>query len=297
MKIGFVGLGHMGAPIAANLVSAGFQLTVHDLRPAAADHLLALGADWADSPRLLAQDVDTIICSLPGPLQVEAVMLGDEGALAGARSGSTWIDMTTSSPDLLRNLAALAAQKGVDTLDAPVTGAVDGAAAGKSIYFVGGERHVFERHLPVFEAISDKVFHAGPLGAGLAAKLLTNLLWFINAVAIGDALMLGTRAGIPLPKVWEIIKSSAGNSWVAEHDVPAVFRGDYDPSFTLDLCCKDLQLIGDLGRDLDVPLELGSLAEQVFLRAKRQYGSEQGELHVVKLLEDALNTDLRAPGF
>ncbi len=297
MTIGFIGLGNMGNPMAANLIKAGFALTVHDLNQSAADNLLAGGAKWADSPRQLAQAADTILCSLPGPPQVEAVMLGDEGVLAGARSGSTWIDLSTNSPELLKRLAALAVEQGVDTLDAPVTGAVDGAQAGRSVYFVGGERDVFERQLPVFEAMGEKVFYAGPLGAGLAAKLLTNLLWFINAVAIGEGLMLGVRAGIGLPTVWEIIKSSAGNSWVAEHDVPSIFRGDYDPSFTLDLCCKDLHLINDLGRELDVPLELGTLVEQVFRRAKSQYGGEQAELHVVKLLEDLLGTELRAPGF
>ncbi len=295
MTIGFIGLGNMGNPMAANLIRAGFALTVHDLSQSAADNLLAGGAKWADSPRELAQSADTILCSLPGPPQVEAVMLGDEGVLAGARSGSTWIDLSTNSPKLLKRLAALAAERGVDTLDAPVTGAVDGAQAGRSVYFVGGEREVFERQLPVFEAMGEKIFYAGPLGTGLAAKLLTNLLWFINAVAIGEGLMLGAKAGIGLPTVWEIIKSSAGNSWVAEHDVPALFRGDYDPSFTLNLCCKDLHLISDLGRELDVPLELGTLVEQVFLRAKSQYGGEQGELHVVKLLEDLLDTELRAP--
>jgi 3-hydroxyisobutyrate dehydrogenase-like beta-hydroxyacid dehydrogenase len=140
-----------------------------------------------------------------------------------------------------------------------------------------------------------KIFHAGPLGTGLAAKLVTNLLWFINAVAIGEGMVLGAKAGIELTMLWDIIKSSAGNSWVAEHDVPAIFRGDYDPSFTLDLCNKDLALIQGLGRQLGIPLEMGALAEQTFRRAQAQYGGDQGELHVVKLLEDATETNLQVP--
>jgi len=297
MQIGFIGLGNMGNPMAASLIKAGFDLTVHDLRRSAADNLLALGAKWADTPQAVAQASDTIISSLPGPVQVEAAMLGADGVLAGIRPGSTWIDLSTNSPELLERLAAMAVEKGADTLDAPVTGAVDGAQAGKSIYFVGGEQAVFEKHRPVFEAMGEKVFHAGPLGAGLAAKLLTNLLWFINAVAIGEGLMLGAKAGIELTTLWEIIKASAGNSWVAEHDVPSIFRGDYDPSFTLYLCCKDLRLITEMGRNLGVPLELGAQVEQIFLRAKAKYGPEQGEMSVVKLLEDLLETRLRASGF
>lgn len=296
MKIGFIGLGNMGNPMAANLIKAGYALTVHDLRSDAAENLIALGARWADSPRAVAEVSETIITSLPGPPQIEAVLLGDQGLLAGARSGSTWVDMTTNSPELLRRIGAMAAEKGLAVLDAPVSQAVDGARAGTLTYFVGGDPAVFDQHRPVFEVLGEEIFHTGPLGTGLAAKLLTNLLWFINAVAIGEGLMLGARAGIELSTLWEVIKASAGNSWVAEHDVPSIYRGDYDPSFTLNLCCKDLRLITDLGRELQVPLELGALVEQTFLRARTQYGGEQGEMSVVRLIEDLLGTQLRVSG-
>jgi 3-hydroxyisobutyrate dehydrogenase len=293
MKVGFVGLGNMGRPMAENLLRAGFDLTVHDLHRATAEPLLKAGAQWAKSPRELAANCDTVVSSLPGPSQVAAVACGERGLLAGLNRGSTWIEMSTSSISLIRELAAEAEKRGAHILDAPVTGAVDGAEAGKLTIFVGGPADTLKHQRPLLEALSERVFHAGPLGAGLAAKLVTNLLWFINAVAIGEGLLLGAKAGIELTTLWEIIKSSAGNSWVAEHDVPSIFRGDYDPSFSLALCTKDLNLIHELGRELGVPLELGALAEQTFRRAEVQYGPDQGEMHVVKLLEEVTGTSLQ----
>lgn len=297
MKLGFIGLGNMGAPMAANLRAAGFDLTVHDLNRPTAEPLLAAGAHWADAPRDVAAASDTVFTSLPGPPQVDSVVMGEGGLLAGARPGLTWIDMSTNSPLLVQRLAAALIPEGVAVLDAPVTGAVDGAWDGTLTIFVGGDRTVFDRHRQVFDPLGETVFYAGPLGAGLVAKLVTNLLWFVHAAAIGEALVLGRRAGLDLELLWTIIKSSAGNSWVAEHDVPAIFRGDYDPSFTLDLCSKDLGLIHGLGRQYDVPLEIGGLVDQIFQRARVQYGGDRGEMHVVKLVEDATGTSLQVPGF
>lgn len=294
MGVGFIGLGNMGLPMAENVLRGGFELVVHDLRRDAADPLIALGAKWADSPRELAREVDTVISSLPGPPQVEAVAYGPDGLLDGLRAGMTWIEMSTSSQELLARIAHEADKIGFTLLDAPVTGAVDGAQAGNLTLFVGGPAEALEQQRPLLATMGEQIFHTGPSGTGLAAKLVTNLLWFIHAAAIGEALILGAKAGIELTNLWQIIRASAGNSWVAEHDVPSIFQGHYDPSFTLDLCCKDLGLINDLGRRLDVPLELGSLVAHIFHRAQVQYGGEQGEMHVVKLLEDLTGTNLRA---
>ena len=296
MKLGFIGLGNMGNHMARNLLEGGFALAVHDLVPARGENLIALGATWAENPRQVARNSDAIICSLPSPKQVEMIMLGENGVLSGVFPGSTWIDMSTNSPDVVKRIARRAREKGVAALEAPVTGAVDGAKAGKLTIFVGGDQAVYKRHLQVFAPMG-KTLHTGPLGTGNAAKLATNLLWFINAVAIGEGLILGAKSGVEPKTMWEIIKSSAGNSWVAEHDVPSVFQGDYDPSFTLDLCVKDLRLIGELGYQLDVPLELGALVEQIFRRARVQYGGEQGEMHVVKLLEEVTGVSLQIEDF
>jgi 3-hydroxyisobutyrate dehydrogenase-like beta-hydroxyacid dehydrogenase len=258
--------------------------------------LVQVGAKWADSAAELVQQVDTIIFSLPGPAQVEELVFGAGEVAASLTAGQRVIDMSTNSRVLLRSMAASFSQMGVELLDAPVTGAVDGAAEGRLTIFVGGETTVFTTLQPVFAAMGEAIY-CGPIGSGTAAKLVTNLLWFVNAVAIGEGLVLGQKAGISLDTLWDIIKKSVGNSWVAEHDVPSIFAGHYDPSFTLDLCTKDLHLINLLGKELQVPLEFGELAEQIFRRARAQYGGEAGELHVVKLLEDATGTSLQLPGY
>ena len=291
----FVGVGNMGNPMAANLFKAGYVLTVFDLVRDKALNLLDLGAHWASSlPEAVAQ-ADVIMASLPGPEQVRQVMLGDQGVLAHARPGCTVIDTSTSAVDLVRELVAVGKARGVDFLEAPVTNAVDFAALGRLSIFVGGDPACFERHRPIFEVIGEKIFHVGEPGNGATIKLLTNLLWFVSAAAIGEGLMLGAKAGIPLPTVWEAIKSSAGNSWVAEHDVPSIFAGHYDPSFSLALCCKDLRLVNEIAHAQGYSLKMGEMAQSLFQEALQTYGAEAAELHVVKLLEERVGLLLRPP--
>jgi 3-hydroxyisobutyrate dehydrogenase len=195
--------------------------------------------------------------------------------------------------ELVRDLVALAKTKDVDFLEAPVTNAVDMAALGRLSIFVGGDAACYEKHKPIFDVIGEKIFHVGAPGNGATIKLLTNLLWFVSAAAIGEGLMLGAKAGIPLHTVWEAIKSSAGNSWVAEHDVPSIFAGHYDPSFSLALCCKDLGLINDIAKSQGYDLPMGGMAQQLFQQAMATYGPEAAELHVVKLLEERVGHMLR----
>jgi 3-hydroxyisobutyrate dehydrogenase-like beta-hydroxyacid dehydrogenase len=220
-------------------------------------------------------------------------MLGEEGLLAHLKLGVTVIDTTTSSVELIQQLVDVSKQKQIDYLEAPVTNAVDFAALGKLSIFVGGSLTAFEKHKPIFEVIGEKIFHVGKAGNGATVKLLTNLLWFVSAATIGEALMLGAKADIPLNTVWEAIKSSAGNSWVAEHDVPSIFAGHYDPSFSLALCCKDLGLINDIAHSQGYSLPMGAHALALFEKAKAEYGPDAAELHVVKLLEDRVGHYLR----
>ncbi len=285
----------MGNPMAANLIKAGYALTVFDLVRDKALNLLDLGAHWASSlPEAVAQ-AEVIMASLPGPEQVRQVMLGDQGVLAHARPGCTVIDTSTSAVDLVRELVAVGKARDVDFLEAPVTNAVDFAALGRLSIFVGGDAACFERHRPIFEVIGEKIFHVGEPGNGATIKLLTNLLWFVSAAAIGEGLMLGAKAGIPLPTVWEAIKSSAGNSWVAEHDVPSIFAGHYDPSFSLALCCKDLRLVNEIAHAQGYSLKMGEMAQSLFQEALQTYGADAAELHVVKLLEERVGLLLRPP--
>ena len=283
----------MGNPMAANLVKAGYAVTVFDVSRTKADNLLALGAHWANSVAEGAAQADVVMASLPGPVQVREVMLGEHGVLAHVKVGTTVIDTSTSAVELVRELVALAQTKSVDFLEAPVTNAVDMAALGRLSVFVGGDAAVYEKHKPIFDVIGEKIFHVGAPGNGATIKLLTNLLWFVSAAAIGEGLMLGAKAGIPLHTVWEAIKSSAGNSWVAEHDVPSIFAGHYDPSFSLALCCKDLGLINDIAKSQGYDLPMGGMAQSLFQEAMKTYGPDAAELHVVKLLEERVGHMLR----
>ena len=292
-RLFFIGVGNMGNPMAANLLKAGYPLTVHDISPEKAQNLISLGAVWADSIAAGCANADVVVASLPGPPQVREVMLGEHGVLAHAQPGASIIDTSTSAVELVQELVALAHSKGLGFLEAPVTNAVDMAALGRLSIFVGGEQALFEQHKALFEVIGEKIFHVGAPGNGATIKLLTNLLWFVSAAAIGEGLMLGAKAGIPLHTVWEAIKSSAGNSWVAEHDVPSIFAGHYDPSFSLALCCKDLGLINQIAKNQGYELPMGSKAQALFQEAMQTYGPDAAELHVVKLLEERVGHLLR----
>jgi 3-hydroxyisobutyrate dehydrogenase len=297
MKIGFIGVGNLGVHLAANLLRAGFQVTVYDLNKDAAADLLAAGADWASSPKQVAKAADSVFTCLPSPAAVNAVVTGENGILPGLRPGGTWIDMSTNDRQEVIRLAAIAALQGIACLEAPVTGGVHKAASAEITVLVGGDRAIFEAHLPALQAMGGKVFHIGPLGSAAVAKVITNMLAFIHLVAAGEALMLAKRGGLDLAQTFEVIKESSGNSFVHETESQVILNGSYNIGFTMDLACKDLYLAHQLGREFGVPLELAGLVEQVFIRARAQYGGNAWSSQVVKLLEDALNTDLRAPGF
>ncbi len=294
-RLFFVGVGNMGNPMAARLLRAGYELQVHDLDQAKAANLIALGARWADSIADGAREADIVITSLPGPAQVRTVMLGIGGVFGSARAGTIVIDTSTSAMDLARELADAANDRGLGYLEAPITNAIDAAAEGRLSIFVGGTAELYAQCLPLFDVLGNKIFHVGPHGNGATIKLLTNLLWFVSAAAIGEGLMLGAKAGVPLETVWEAIKSSAGNSWVAEHDVPSIFAGHYDPSFSLALCCKDLRLVNEIAQAQGYSLPMGSYVQGLFEQARANYGGDAAELHVVKLLEERVGLLLRPP--
>jgi 3-hydroxyisobutyrate dehydrogenase len=297
VRYGFVGLGHLGHPLAASLLRAGFDLTVHDLNQESAHDLISNGARWAQTPRELAAAVDAVITCLPSPAASNAVLTGEDGVLNGLRGGGTWIEMSTTDQHEIERVSALAAARGIVTLEAPVTGGVHRAAAGEITVLVGGERALYEAHLPALQAMGGSIFHVGPLGKACVLKVITNMLAFIHLVAAGEALMLARRAGLDLAQTFAAIKASSGNSFVHETESQLILNGSYNIGFTMDLACKDLGFAYQYGRDLGVPLEIAGLTEQIFRRARAQYGGSAWSTQVVKLLEDALHTDLRAPGF
>ena len=297
MRIGYIGLGSLGRHLAGSLLRAGFPVTVHDIDRDPASALLAAGASWADSAEETARVSDTVITCLPSPEVVSATVTGAHGILAGLASGGTWIDMSTNDGSELQRLAALAAERGVATLESPVTGGVHRAAAGMITVLVGGDETVYRRHLPAFEAMGGTVFYVGDLGQASVIKVITNMLAFIHLVADGEALMLAKRGGVDLRLAWDVIKASSGNSFVHETEGQLILNGSYNINFTMDLARKDLHFAHQMGRQFGVPLELAGLTEQIFARARAMYGGDAQSPMVVKMLEEAVGTDLRAPGF
>jgi 3-hydroxyisobutyrate dehydrogenase len=279
------------------MVAAGHTVTVNDLRQGSADDLIAAGAAWADSPKAVAAISDVVFTCLPSPAAVDAVLTGPEGVLAGLRAGGTWIDNSTNDRDETLRLADIAAAGGVRVLEAPVTGGVHKAAAGDITVLVGGEESLFEEHRHLLTALGDPVLYMGALGSAAVIKVITNMLAFINLVSVGEALMLAKRGGLDLAKAFEAISNSSGTSFVHETEGQVILNGSYNIGFTMDLACKDLGFATQFGREFGVPLDLAGHTEQTFIRARSQYGGGAWSSQVVKLLEDALDTDLRAPGF
>jgi 3-hydroxyisobutyrate dehydrogenase-like beta-hydroxyacid dehydrogenase len=292
MKIGYIGLGNMGGPMAANLVKSGCDVVVYDLEQGKIDQLAALGATAAASGEEVAAQVDVLFTSLPEPRHVAASV---PALIEVMQTGSVWVDLTTNDRDLLLQLAEQARSRNVAVVEAPVTGAVDGARLGKLTFFVGGDKATIERVRPYLEMMG-KLVECGPLGTGNVVKLITNQIWFINAAAIGEGLVLGKKAGLDLLVLWEALKNSVGDTFVVRHDVPSIFDGHYDPSFSLDLCCKDLRLLKELGEQTATQMDMTLLARDKFEEARATFGGDAAELLVCKLVEEASDTDLRVDG-
>ena len=297
MRYAFIGLGNLGSHLAASLCREGFDVTVHDLNRQAADRHIALGAKWAASPAEAAANVDAVITCLPSPKASDAVVNGERGVFSALKRGGTWIEMSTTDQNEIARIAKIAAAKGIAVLEAPVTGGVHRAAAGEISVLVGGDKTVFDAHRAALEAMGGEIFHMGPLGSAAVIKVITNMLAFIHLVAAGEALMLAKRGGLDLAQAFAAIRASSGNSFVHETESQVILNGSYNIGFTMDLACKDLGFALEFGRKFGVPLELAGLTEQTFIRARQQFGGEAWSSMVVKLLEDALKTDLRAPGF
>jgi 3-hydroxyisobutyrate dehydrogenase len=299
MRVGFIGLGNMGGPMCGHLVAAGHEVTAFDLSDAALGRLVEAGARAAGSVQDCARDAEVLITMLPAPPQVEAVWLGEGGAVAALEPGSIAIDMSTSSTAVGARVVSAAAARGVDVLDAPVAGQSIGAKAGTLAIYVGGSEAAFEHARPLFEAMGDpaRIFHLGGSGAGYTVKLLLNLLWFIESVAVGEVLSVGVRAGVSLDKLHAALVGSPANSVFLERDVRMVLDdGDYDDAFPMRLVTKDLGLAVDLARDVGVPVELTAIVEQIHRRARAQYGDDAGEISAVRLYEDLAGIRLRLGG-
>jgi 3-hydroxyisobutyrate dehydrogenase len=294
--VGFIGLGNMGGPMCGHLVEAGFDVTAFDLNDAALARLVEAGARAAGSVAECARGADVLVTMLPAPPHVEQVLLGEGGGIGALEPGSIAIDMSTSSTAVGGRVVSAASARGVDVLDAPVAGQSIGARAGTLAIYVGGPEAAFARALPLLQAMGDpeRIFHLGDNGAGYTVKLLLNLLWFIESVAVGEVLSVGVRAGVSLDRLHAALVGSPANSVFLERDVRMVLDdGDYDEAFPMRLVTKDLGLAVDLARDVGVPVELTAVVEQIHRRARAQYGDDAGEISAIRLYEDLAGVRLR----
>lgn len=279
----------------ANLATAGHMVTAGDARAELERAVTQCGAQWRATLAEVAAGADILITMLPGSGEVREVMAGSGGVLAVMPPTAVWVDMTSSSPAAGRELAAAAQARGVGVLDAPVGGGVPAARAGTLQVFVGGDAAVLDRCRPVLEALADpqRIIRVGGNGAGYTVKLLVNLLWFGQAVATGEALLLARRAGIDLDVLRQALAASAASTAFVRDDLGALLDGDYLTSFGLDRCCEELTAVAELARELRAPSQLTQVVEQTYQRALRRFGPVDGELLAVALLEEEAGLRLR----
>ena len=294
MRYGFVGLGNLGNKLASSLLKSGFSVTVFDKDQSLSESLKLKGADVRNTVKQLSQCVDHVITCLPSP-KVSFEVIRE--ALPHMADGSSWIEMSTISREDVLRFSEQAKKHNVEMLELPVTGGVHLAAKGKITMLAGGNKHLFELHYPALQAMGDKIFHIGPLGSAAVIKVITNMLAFIHLVADGEALMLAKKGGLDLDTAWQAIAASSGNSFVHETEGQLILNGSYDVGFSMDLALKDLGFANQFSKEFGVPLNLLNKVKQIFEEGHQRYGGEAQSTQIVKLLEDALGTDLRADGY
>ena len=291
---GFIGLGNLGGQLAVRLLDAGFELTVFDLDKTSMEHLVGAGANPANSCLDLAQRVEHVITCLPSPTASSAVQ---DDILTHMRAGASLIEMSTVGQDDVIRSAARAEAQSIGFLELPVTGGVHLAARGELTLLAGGSETLIKLHEGAMQAMGNKVFHMGAVGSASLIKVITNMLAFVHLAAGGEAMMLAARGGLDLATAWQAIAASSGNSFVHETEGQLILNGSYDIGFTLDLALKDLGFAEQFGAAFDVPLPVAQTVQQRFEAAQARYGGDAQSPFVVKLLEDELDTELRAPGF
>ncbi len=300
MDIGFIGVGNMGAGMANNIQKAGHHLIVNDVRRDAAGPFLEAGATWADTAKQVAEQSEVTFTSLPGPPEMEAVTLGDTGVLAGSRSGTVYIDLSTNSPTLVRRIHQVFKDQGIDMLDAPVSGGVIGARTGLLAIMVGGDEAVYQRVKPVLDAFGDNVVYCGDIGAGSICKLVHNCISAITSQAISELFTVGSKAGADIKAMWETTRRGAfGRGAGGIHRLPeSWFSGDFEPDwdkgfFATKLMRKDVGLATQLAREFDVPMALASIAEQELVTAINRGWGDDPTTKVRLLQEERAGVELR----
>ncbi|MSO77874.1 MAG: NAD(P)-dependent oxidoreductase [Alphaproteobacteria bacterium] len=284
-KVGFIGLGAMGGPMALNLVKAGFSLVVNDIDPAKVKALSARGAAVAASPDGVAAAAPRSICMVETTAQAEAVILGEQGLIQRAEPGHIVLCMSTIDPHAARQIADSLAAKGILMLDAPVSGGTVRAQSGQLTIIAGGEAKTYDACMDLFQAMGAKQFHMGGLGSGLAMKLVNNMLVQVNTVAVAEAMVLGVKAGLDPQQIYEVVRVSTGASAAWELRVPRILARDFEPGGTVDISFKDQELETQFAKRLGVPVFLANISQQVYQMARASgYNKEDGAA-VVKVFE------------
>ncbi len=298
MRIGFIGLGMMGSHMVANLQKAGHELVVHDVRRETAEPALKRGARWAETPADAARQSEIVMTSLPGPKEVEQVVLGENGVIHGVQPGSFYVDVSTSSPTLIRRIYAVLKERGVNVADAPVSGGVIGAEEASLQIMVGADRDVFEQIRPALLGIGDKIAYIGEVGAGAVAKLVHNQIALVVQQVVAEALTLGTKAGIAPEKLLEAIRGGAygrSNGSVGSGMENIILKGGWDsPRFALALARKDLGLATDLASEFGVPMLLAAVAEQNLIECLNRGWGGKDMTAAWALQEDRAHVEVRS---
>ncbi|HHV79472.1 MAG TPA: NAD(P)-dependent oxidoreductase [Firmicutes bacterium] len=291
-RIGFVGLGIMGKPMAENLIKAGYQLKVYNRTRSKAEPFKALGATVSDTPKGAAIDSDIVITIVSDTPDVQQVVLGPDGVAEGARRGCIVVDMSTISPEATREIAARLEARGIEMLDAPVTGGQKGAIEGTLSIMVGGKKEAFDKCLPIFQAMGKNIVYMGGHGAGQTAKLCNQILCSLTILSMAECLVLGAKAGLDLEKLLQAVSGGAGGSWSLSNLGPKVIEGDFSPGFMVKLHQKDIRLVLDLARKLGVALPGTALVNQLFNLVEKEDGS-LGNQALIKPLEKLAGCEAR----
>ena len=297
MKIGFIVLGNIGGKLAGSLLKNKFDITVRDLDKKLNEKFVDLGAKVANSPRELAEKVDLVITCLPSPKICAEVMEAENGVINGLSENKIWLEMSTTDESEVKRLGEKVTSKKAVPLDGPVSGGCHRAATGNIAVFVGGDRHAFEKILPILSVMGRKILYTGDLGSASILKIITNYLASVHLIALGEAWTIAKKSKLDLTKTYKGIAVSSGNSFVHETESQVILNGSYNINFTMDLVLKDTKLFNDLAKKLNAPLEISPLVVDIFRDGQKKYGPDVWSSMIVKRMEDLNKINFRANGF
>lgn len=297
MKIGFIGLGNVGAKLCGTLLRNGWEVMVRDLDADKVAQMVAQGATHADSPRAMMDAADIVVTCLPRPDISAAVVEGQDGLLQAMAPGKVWLEMSTTDAEEVKRLGAQVMAAGGAAVDCPVSGGCHRADTGNISIFAGCDRATFDEILPVLTTMGRRVLHTGELGSASVLKVITNYLATANLVSCAEALTVAGGAGLDLGTAYEAIAISSGTSFVHETESQVILNGSRDISFTMDLVAKDIGLFQEVADRAEVPLDLNPLLIRLFADGIERYGPRELSPNIIRRLEDATGLDIRAPGF